>query len=129
MNTENILAVADAIENNTIDHLDFNMRYITAPAKSGCGSVACIAGYTLAVKNGVFQAVAEDDHAAYGKIAAEARAWLGLSDWTAEELFFPDSWKFNWGFIDKYDLEKIPKDQAVRTLRHLAASGGVNWEV
>lgn len=133
MNPERILAVADAIENNTIQHLDFNLRFMTEPQANGCGSLACVAGYTLAIKNGEFKAIRENgSSAAFDAAAVEAGDWLGLSKTEREMLFFPDSHggPYDTGWFDcMYDLEDVPKEQAVRTLRHLAATGEVDWTV
>lgn len=112
MNAENILKVAKAIEQHSIPDLGFNMGVVCGKARydlpdlSGhnCGTVACVAGWT----NKVFNTPAS---------AAAAGDILGLSDDVSELLFLPEGWTEN----------DIKPDQAVRTLRHLAETGEVDW--
>ena len=128
MNVERINAVADAIEQHSVPGLGFNMNYFRAEFvadmeptadKTGqeCGTVACIAGWahTIGKTEDTFSAAAE---------------WLGLDPWfgpigTSEQLFLasnaPDE--------PQYKLDQTTAAQAVRTLRHLAATGKVDWTV
>ena len=115
MNVENILKVAEAIEQHSIADLGFNMSIVTGPVRpdrldmSGhnCGTVACIAGWT----NAVFKNASPHTPAAAG--------YLGLEADQADELFCPEGWMDG----------DIKPEQAVRTLRHLAVSGEVDWSV
>lgn len=111
MNVENILKVADAIEQHTIADLGFNMGLWAArssrsfPDRSGhnCGTVACIGGWTDRV------------------IGTEGSAAdrLGLDYEEADALFCPPGWSGG----------EISQLQAVAVLRHLAATGKVDWTV
>ena len=118
MNEENILKVADAIERHSIPDLGFNMELLRGaaderyPDLSGhnCGTVACIAGWALAVagKDGGFEAAAE---------------FFGFKDQEEEEsydfpLFFPGSPHYG-----------TTSSQAVAVLRHLAETGEVDWSI
>lgn len=47
MNEERILAVADAIENNTVEDTEFDMG--TFGEHTSCNTLACIAGYAMAM--------------------------------------------------------------------------------
>ena len=116
MNVENILKVADAIEQHSIPDLGFNMAewhskaYEDAPDRSGhdCGTVACIGGWTEAVLNNGKEFPSWED----------VGACLGLGAIDSEQLFFGN------GCNTRTTLA-----QAVRTLRHLAATGKVNWHL
>lgn len=127
MNVENILKVADAIERHTISDLGFNMGTLrygehVYPDKSGhnCGTVACIAGWTLAVL-GNLKTEGFD----------EAAAYLGVTrandpDGNAE-LFFASNHPRAKNGVGP--LQLISQEQALATLRHLAATGEVDWSV
>jgi len=145
MNKERILQVADAIEQHTIPWLGFNMGPFiysaegTAKAiaekspelewsldRSGheCGTVACIAGHAaiiMADLKAPLETEAQVDEFAQGSFIREASEWLGLEAGPAHKLFFGDG-------AETYRAH-IPADQAVRTLRHLAATGQVDWTV
>ncbi len=140
MNVERINAVADAIEQHTIPWLGFNMwNYLSDAAQmeySGlkdhtehnCNTVACIAGWTNAVRYNVSRADRDtfiDD--------SGAADWLGLSyldeeNSQANDLFYAH----NHPAYAEHGIEAwkdITAEQAVRTLRHLAATGVVDWTV
>ena len=137
MNTANILAVADAIEQHTIPWLGFNMGPFFSPAEervygsidqSGhdCGTVACIAGHAAVLMCGVKvepQSTAEADEVFDGVFLREAAGWLGLAHGSekTKDLFF--------AYSSGCDRCSISADQAVRTLRHLVATGNVDWTV
>lgn len=125
VNAENILKVADAIEVHAVPGLGFNMDFLYTSGQEAagadllgvenCGTVACIAGWAGIVIEGK----------ASFRIAREA---FGLSESDALRLFYatnhPDARTGEYG-----PLFRIQPDQAVRTLRHLAATGEVSWEV
>lgn len=130
MNVENILKVADAIEQHSVPglafHLDYTYERVTETGinKSpdvkrmgkGCNAVACIIGWT----NSVIPSGAplSDGHAA-GRT-------LGFEDWPkAAKLFYPDD-EFDWPNLS---YGKVTPEQAVRVLRHLAATGEVDWSL
>lgn len=116
MNKENILKVADAIEQHSIPTLGFNMNwwgYTFDPTKpenqkhdkSGhnCGTVACIGGWTETLFK-----------------TTDARSALELPTSVATQLFYPDQ---N-GAPQAYEATPV---HAVRVLRHLAETGKVDW--
>jgi len=122
MNRENILAVADAIEKHSIPDLGFNMgNYVTTAGSSvtdnsgyGCGTVACIAGWCKAVRDGKAPQPVWVDDFNWEKQAS----WLGLSVGEGERLFIYYPGHGN----------DIQPSQAVSVLRHLAETGEVDWD-
>jgi len=119
MNVENILRVADAIEQHSIPDFGFLMsdwmdNNVTDYKGDKCGTVACVAGHAYAVATG--NLVPSED------LRTTAQAFLGLDSITSDDLFCPYT-------IDIQDWEHITPDQAVRTLRHLAATGEVRWNL
>ena len=112
MDKENILKVADAIEQHSIPGLGFNMnvlhfQYHEDKSGYGCGTCACIAGWACAIGNITppsFEAAAN---------------FLGLDiNNEGDELFWAGD----------FNLGRIELPQAVAALRHLAATGEVDWE-
>jgi hypothetical protein len=136
MNTENILAVADAIEQHTIPWLGFNMTgyKTTGPDMTGhnCGTSACIAGWANAIR----LRLSQNTHIVNGWCEHdEAANWLGIEaysgfgyDSTADQLFYARNHP-DYGNGAEACWSTIPAAQAVRTLRHLAATGNVDWTV
>lgn len=139
VNKANVLRVADAIENAKLAKRDigFNMAYVAerrgvyVSDKTGhnCGTVACIAGYSYAIKHprksaaGIIaledrRVALEDD-----TIIVEAREFLGLPREDANALFFPDDEN------PDLRLDSLTVEQAVAVLRHLAETGEVDWSV
>lgn len=137
MNKTNILAVADAIEQHTIPWLGFNMlnyKTVVNADMSGhnCGTTACIAGWANAIRLRL-----KETHPSWGGWCEHdgAADWLGIEtysssgDSTADKLFYarnhpdykPDKAEATWA--------SITAEQAVRTLRHLAETGEVDWTV
>lgn len=121
MNKANVLAVADAIERHAFPKLGFNMGAYVEPSgywtpdRSGhnCKTVACVAGWTIAVKEG--HAITSWSWSR--RIAAGN--FLGLDMEEADCLFNP---------TDLSDWESIKPKQAVATLRRLARTGKVSWK-
>lgn len=130
MNVEHINQVADAIEQHTIPWLGFNMSSYKANkyadrSNHDCGTTACIAGWANAIRLGLTENTPDE----YGWCRHTGAAlWLGLSENQADDLFYarnhPDYWENGYAAWDT-----ISADQAVRTLRHLAKTGEVDWEV
>ena len=126
MNKENILKVADGIEKHSVPDLGFNMRFfcielaeiddgnegVADHSGHDCGTVACIAGWSNAIRTGGRPEEIDPD---------EEAEWLGLSQGRADALFFPHLPREEWAAISQ--------DQAIRTLRHLAETGEVDWSV
>jgi hypothetical protein len=117
MNAERILKLADVIEglpHGTVDWASsigelsaFNM------SEWNCGTVGCIAGWTIKVFSKA------DDSTHY---TTEARSLLGLSSEEAEGLFTPRC-------RDVEDYRRVKPTQAAAVLRHLVATGEVDWSV
>ena len=132
MNPERILAVADAIEKHTIPELGFNMGYFFGhdgelPDLSGhnCGTTACIGGYARTLMVG---SVHKADQGSY---ELDEGKWLDIDFTTVNQLFYasnhPAANKSNGTWATEF--KSITPEQAVRTLRHLAATGTVDWTV
>jgi len=126
MNKENVLKVADAIEQHSIPELGFNMNYglvsrsdnIKDLSGYNCDTVACIAGWCNMLTK---------PDARFSDFDA-AREFLGLDPKAASELFYASSqWEFEGG--DHTYLERITPSKAAVVLRHLAETGEVNWSV
>lgn len=131
MNKERILELADLIENQAFadEGVGFNMSYYYLTNSSGlevkdyaghpCGTAACIAGHAwLAAQRGTDGHVHTLDKiiGPRGETEYEAKKYLGLNWRVAEELFIPEC------------LGDHPTPaEAARTLRHLAATGNVDW--
>ena len=112
MNKENILKLAEYME--TLRPEKYNQRYVEHPPGPRCGTPSCIAGHA-AFLSGLW---------GYTPFPIEeARYWLGLSSNTARPLFAP------FPFVEG-GLEYKPSPQdAAWTLRHLAETGEVRWQV
>jgi hypothetical protein len=127
MNRENILKVADAIENATLakeQGLGFNMldffaedRYDpTGHDHTGheCGTTACIAGWTVAMEVGK-----KIQNMTTTEIRTTAQRILGLSDSEVSDLFYAyGSLRF---------IGHIKPKEAATVLRHFAKTGYVDW--
>lgn len=119
MNKDNVLKVADAIENHSIPDLGFNMGGYILPADAetpdlsghNCGTIGCIAGWAASVAKG---SIIDDDAS-----GDKAGKFLGLSGFQRMELFVPSGWLDN----------NVTSSKAVAVLRHLAETGEVDWSV
>jgi hypothetical protein len=126
MNVDRILRVADAIEKHEIKDLGFNMGSYYSMLEEdksgyGCGTTACIGGWAMALAypgNYLERPWSRDKSGAPVFTNEAAAEWLGLDDERATELMLQDG-----VIIDATAAE------AVRTLRHLAATGEVNWNL
>lgn len=131
VNAQNILKVADAIAGKSIPGLGFFMDYLTYSGSSAadldmigtpnCGTVACIAGWASHV-------MGQPDNPSF----SEAQSFFGITAEQREELFYarnhPLAEDDGYGWVTA-PLDEISGAQAVRTLRHLAATGEVDWTV
>jgi len=123
MNKENVLKVADAIENHSIPKLGFNMGLFYAKREGetdhtghNCGTVACIAGWAYTVERGKMNRnLVAAENAAYNA----AKKWLDLSASEASALFYP-RWEVR---------HSVTTQQAVTVLRNFAETGEVDWSV
>lgn len=137
VNVENVLKVADAIEKHSIEWLGFNMKQFIAQAGpeedwtgNACGTVACIVGWANALGKNLSEPSVED-------MSDElfAADFLGIeyfsSDWevsTSDALFYAHAHP-GYDEIGTAIWPQISAEQAVRTLRNLAATGEVDWTV
>lgn len=122
MNKENILAVADAIENLSISGLKFDM--CVSFYAENCQTVACIAGWAFVLEHG---GVEKARKMGLYDVSYQAASWLGIDHTQQMELF-----RFHGRSIpelDGLDLGDVTSEQAVKVLRHLAESGEVDWSV
>ncbi|MBO9589572.1 hypothetical protein [Devosia sp.] len=130
MNAENILRVADAIEQHAIKDLGFNMAGYCdrttpdAPDHTGhhCGTTACIAGWAIAIEHQLTGESLLEEITRRPVVSDAAASFLGIDGHQASDLFFAGSHpehSDNW--------PAISAEAAVRTLRHLAATGEVDW--
>jgi hypothetical protein len=140
MNIDKINALAEKMEHwDEIDGIgqvqgfemgDFACRYQRGEenlaAKYGvhwanghkCGTAGCIAGCAVAMQY-PYREITESAH-----IAEEAEEILELTCDQAIELFMPSSTSVIYSGPGPYD---ITPQQAARVLRHLAATGEVDW--
>ncbi len=120
MNVENILKVADAIEQHSIPDLGFNMYdYAINLASYGegiadnsghnCGTTACIAGWAVAVRDNTSEIERSD-------FFDEARDYLELTERQAHSLFLGNM------------SPKTTPAQAVKVMRNLAETGVIDWD-
>jgi hypothetical protein len=118
MNKERILAVADAIENESVPGLQFDMTVY----RNSCGTAGCIAGWA-------FVMFADDGRRRWdewgnyprGEIFNTAKEVLGLCSGEAWQLFLPED-----PVGENYDATA---EEAVTVLRQLAETGVVDWSV
>lgn len=108
MNKERIEAVIGRIQNEANY---FSMAGFES--MNSCRTPACICGQANYLRG---QAVGRSFYLGNTR---EARDWLGLTDRQANALFFPDT--------DAWS--NISREQAIATLRHLMATGKVNWSI
>jgi hypothetical protein len=134
MNRELLLKVADTIEKHP-DNFDMGQWYRHSAWRKqhyGCGTVACIAGWTVICAYGQdkvmftdsFVRVKDVDSGAGTGISAPvpnvAQQLLGLTDEQADELFYVPRWPEE--YCDRGDLSRaVVHKTAVQYLRDLAA--------
>lgn len=122
----NILALADFIEGG---RYKFDMG--DGSVRTECGSAGCIGGHATVLwpevreKVGVwFHDGAVDGEAVFSWNTDALCEKLGISGDMHEQLTFPTEWKDGWLMLT---LGEIRREQAVETLRRLAATGKVEW--
>jgi hypothetical protein len=129
MNVENILKVADAIEQHSVPGLGFNMGWLTLSNQTmalegvdklrvaDCGTVACIAGWASTLTDPL-------NPPSFGTAAD----FLEIDGLQRSHLFYATNHPEASGDAeDSGPLDEIEPDQAVRTLRNFAATGQVDW--
>lgn len=142
MNKERLLAVADAIERETIHDLGFNMsnwkstrEHTTMLYASSCGTTACVAGHVVAL----FQPKRFQDWDANFVMEGLAMEELvGRFDPTRpvdriiEQLRERDELHKLFHGMDgkgrQYFLYDIPREMAVIAIRRLVETGKTDWE-
>jgi hypothetical protein len=114
MNKARILALAEVIEKQPHVHPDDAEGFSMSDWFHPCGTPSCLGGWTihLFVKKG---------HTTADPTQFRARGLLGLSQTEALDLFLPRLEQIR----ESYD--KITPAHAAFTLRHLAATGEVDW--
>lgn len=120
MNRENIKKVRDVIASlprgrfnmgDWVSNLDLTPKQLAHT----CGTAACIAGWTLAVKSPGSRKRYWDS---VDNIEEVAGRYLGLSLDEAKRLFIPPG----------LSIWKYTQPHAVRVLDHLLATGEVDWK-
>jgi hypothetical protein len=123
MNKERVLALAELIEKQP--HVGkeeettegFDMAQWFHP----CGTPACIAGWTLALKYGDWTPALQDKRGA-GGVEADAADYLGLEGTQSAQLFFV-------GHEAEKSLADVTPQDAAKLLRHFAETGKVDWSI
>lgn len=112
----------------------FDMSRGVAVDDAGCGTVCCIAGAVCQFE-GVTNAEVADMLAtweanwhelSWWNIAAQAQEILGLTSEQAASLFTPEGYDVR-AWEDEY--RPLTAALAARVIRHLIATGDVNWEL
>lgn len=116
----------------------FDMSRGVAIDVKGCGTVCCIAGAVCqfeGVTNAEAGMLAEKGWGELGwwgtgGVASQAQEILGLTSEQADNLFMPegynsDEWEDEW----EDDYRPLTAALAARVIRHLIATGDVNWEL
>jgi hypothetical protein len=96
--------------------------YYDLPAEQSppCGTVACIAGWAVAITDGLNSITGPD---AYGKIEGRALELLGLEE---SSLFYHTCWPDE--FCDRYENARTPQERAevaADYINHIIETGKV----
>ena len=120
MNKERILEIADLIEAGH-ERMVFDMGVFGD--EHPCGTAACIAGWTVARFgwNGRAMKIDHRRPVLNFDVFDDALSVLGLSFPEAQRLFAPNEER------DGVSMAEVTAPHAVRTLRHLAKTGKVDW--
>ena len=115
MNKERILKLADVVERQKHAKVSDSHGFNMGEFRHECGTPSCIAGWACALKKRDKTGMKEIDI----DVFSQAKKYLGLSAYEADELFIPSSgyWSL------------ITPSQAAATLRNLAETGEVVWNV
>jgi len=98
------------ISNWMLDEYWCAISYVPA-AKEGCGTVACIAGWTVTANY--------DQDRSGQPVCVAAEDILGLSDIAADNLFMP---------ADMAEPDSVTRARALAVLRHLRQTNEVEWD-
>lgn len=115
----------------------FDMSRGVAIDDEGCGTVCCIAGAVCqfeGVTNAEVAGMLATDEGNWrelgwwgtGGVAEQAQEILGLTSEQASDLFTPDGYYADAG---NEDYRTLTAALAARVIRHLIATGDVNWEL
>jgi hypothetical protein len=132
LNKKRLLQLADVLEAHSIPDVGFNMwtfyieldkaeRGLRDYSNHKCGTVACIAGHTLLLFEENGRRILEE-RSFVDDISQKAAEILGLRPWQTSELFYQTSIPTRGG------RQPITPQHAARVIRHLAATGEVDWE-
>lgn len=110
----------------------FDMSRGVAIDDAGCGTVCCIAGAACQFEGvtnaGVAGMLAADEgdwrELGWWGVADQAQEILGLTSEQADSLFMPDGHA-----TGQADGRPLTAALAARVIRHLIATGDVNWEL
>lgn len=127
MNIDRINALADFISQLDFvapyeDRVGFNMsmfvnRTHRNDEQYDCGTPACIAGWATWLDLGKPVVMKDND------ILFNARDYLDISSGMAWQLFIPED------LPNDLALDDVTQKQAAKVLRHLAATGTVDWSI
>lgn len=119
MNPTNIKRVRDVIAANDASRFDMmnwpDPEHTRAMAHQGCGTSACIGGWAEALVFSDNPRAAESDSG-----DNPAREFMGLSGEEAEDLFFMDKSRYQYG--------SATQPAAILVLDHLLETGEVDWD-
>ena len=126
MNVENILKVADAIEQHSIPDLGFNLGWWLCDGEEdrsghGCRTTACIAGWAIAVRDG--GGMPEQRPLNFDWLN-EAGDFMGLPNESDRSGYDP----IRADLMLSIEEHRTPSEAAA-VLRHLAATGEVDWSI
>ena len=120
---ENVLALADYLENEILDRAFDMKNYVM-----NCGTVACIAGHEcirIGNPKGTVEGAVEDYPGNYEEVASISLG-LTFSAFDNDELFAPRGLTFHYR-ARPGDAEYITRKHAIACLRRLAHTGKVDW--
>lgn len=134
MHKPNLILLADTLDAELPLGATFDMRaWISmfqipgAHAETICGTVACIAGTAaLLASDAAIAAVKHRDYPALYRVNVSqvAQDWLELSGEQSADLFAPMLWN-----MMGVEYRNVTAQHAARVVRHLIATGEVDWTV
>jgi hypothetical protein len=146
MNKERLLKLADAIENKTDPKIGFQMENYITTVKANirerhCETACCIAGFANALFDTSkylqfqkLQAKRRDiiPYGNFGEIASfgkNASNILGLASEDSNMLFYPEDYCILPSGEDFLEYKDITRKDAAKVIRHLVATGKVDWAI
>ena len=126
MNTERILELAGHIEDEATTFDMSKYWFGGCHARNICESASCLAGHAVVyfgdtdlLKQSALMNLGQSLFAFANWTHDFAAELLGLGKEQAHDLFIPDE--------DMFDYTEITQQEAAKVLRHLAATGKVDW--